>query len=81
MTTLGNASYAMYLIHVPLFTVFEHFQWQTRPTLYPVYLALCIGTSVLSFKYFETPVRIWLLKWFEAGSLRESVAKAERLGV
>jgi peptidoglycan/LPS O-acetylase OafA/YrhL len=34
-----------------------------------VYLALCVGLSLLSFFYFEMPVRVWLLERFHSRSL------------
>ena len=63
LVNLGNASYALYLIHMPVLTLFRHFRWVT-PTFYLPYLALCVGLSLLSFRYFETPVRLWLLEQF-----------------
>jgi peptidoglycan/LPS O-acetylase OafA/YrhL len=62
---LGNSSYALYLIHTPMLVLFRHFRWVTH-AFYPAYLALCIGLSVLSFHYFETPVRLWFLERFHA---------------
>jgi peptidoglycan/LPS O-acetylase OafA/YrhL len=62
---LGNSSYALYLIHTPILTLFQHFQWVAQ-RFYPVYLALCVGLSLLSFHYFETPARLWLLERFHA---------------
>jgi peptidoglycan/LPS O-acetylase OafA/YrhL len=73
LVALGNASYALYLIHTPILTLFLHFQWVTR-IFYPVYLALCIGLSLLSFHYFETPARLWLLERFHTRSLRNTTA-------
>jgi peptidoglycan/LPS O-acetylase OafA/YrhL len=32
---------------------------------YLLYLALCVGLSLLSFRYFETPARLWLLARFD----------------
>ena len=61
LVALGNASYALYLIHMPILSVFRHFRWVTQ-AFYPVYLALCVGLSLLSFRYFETPARLWLLE-------------------
>ncbi|HXP09269.1 MAG TPA: acyltransferase family protein, partial [Acidobacteriaceae bacterium] len=61
LVALGNASYALYLIHMPLLSLFLHFRWVTH-AFYPVYLALCVGLSLLSFRYFETPARLWLLE-------------------
>jgi peptidoglycan/LPS O-acetylase OafA/YrhL len=63
LVTLGEASYGLYLIHFPLLILFLSFHW-TGSLVYPLYLALCIGVSVLSFHYFETPTRKWLLLRF-----------------
>jgi peptidoglycan/LPS O-acetylase OafA/YrhL len=68
LVALGNASYAIYLIHGPLLQLFLRFGWASQ-LLYPVYLALCVGLSLLSFFYFETPVRMLLLERFHTRSL------------
>jgi peptidoglycan/LPS O-acetylase OafA/YrhL len=68
---LGNSSYALYLIHTPMLVLFRHFQWVTH-AFYLVYLALCIGLSVLSFHYFETPVRLWFMERFHAHLTRNT---------
>jgi peptidoglycan/LPS O-acetylase OafA/YrhL len=68
---LGNSSYALYLIHTPILDLFERLHWVNR-MFYPVYLALCVGLSLLSFHYFETPVRLWLLERFHTRSLRNT---------
>ena len=65
---LGNASYALYLVHIPMLKLFQHFHCATK-TLYPVYWAACIGLSLLSFHAFETPVRLWLLERLHSRSL------------
>lgn len=72
---LGESSYALYLIHYPMFHVFEHLGLASKPAAYPVFLSLCVGLSVLSFYYFETPSRRWLLERFEVRSM-ESAAMA-----
>jgi peptidoglycan/LPS O-acetylase OafA/YrhL len=69
LVNLGNASYALYLIHMPVLALFQHFRWVARP-FYPIYLALCVGLSLISFRYFETPVRLWLLELFHRRLLR-----------
>jgi peptidoglycan/LPS O-acetylase OafA/YrhL len=69
LVNLGNASYALYLIHMPILALFQHFRWVARP-FYPIYLALCVGLSLISFRYFETPVRLWLLELFHRRLLR-----------
>lgn len=60
LVALGNASYALYLIHDPIRVLFQHFHW-VSPVFYAVYVFLCIGLSLLSFHYFETPIRLWLV--------------------
>jgi peptidoglycan/LPS O-acetylase OafA/YrhL len=74
LVALGNSSYALYLIHMPILTLFQHFQWVTH-MFYLAYLALCVGLSLLSFHYFETPARLWLLERFHAHSLRNTTAR------
>ncbi len=69
LVALGNASYALYLIHTPILSLFLHFRWVTHG-FYPVYLALCVGLSLLSFRYFETPARLWLLERFQTRLVR-----------
>ncbi len=63
LISLGNASYALYLIHMPLLSLFLQFHLVTH-VFYLVYLALCVGLSLLSFRFFETPSRLWLLERF-----------------
>jgi peptidoglycan/LPS O-acetylase OafA/YrhL len=61
LVALGNSSYALYLIHTPILDLFLHFRWVGH-AFYPLYLALCVGLSLLSFHYFETPARLWLVE-------------------
>jgi peptidoglycan/LPS O-acetylase OafA/YrhL len=68
LVALGNASYALYLIHMSILRVFRQFHW-VSPAFYPVYLALCVGLSLLTFRHFETPARLWLLERFHTQSL------------
>jgi len=73
LVALGNASYAIYLIHYPLLELFRRLHW-CQFAMFPVFLVVCIGLSLLSFYYFETPVRHWLVEWFHARTSRASVA-------
>lgn len=68
MVLLGEASYGLYLIHIPVYHLWITLHWDTIQALYPVYLALCIVLSILSFRYFETPTRLWLLGKFRPAS-------------
>jgi len=64
LVVLGEASFGLYLIHIPVSHLFELLHWQHSRALYPVYLATCIGLSVLSFYFFEAPSRKWILSRF-----------------
>ena len=70
LVALGNSSYALYLIHTPMLACFATFNGYS--CVYLVYLALCIGLSVLSFHYFETPVRLWVMERFDAHVIRNA---------
>lgn len=69
LVALGNASYALYLIHYPILNLFVYLHWVTKAH-YALYVIVCIGLSLLSFRYFETPVRLWLLEWFRTRSMK-----------
>jgi peptidoglycan/LPS O-acetylase OafA/YrhL len=73
LVALGNSSYALYLIHHPIVDLFRRLQWVSL-IFYPIYVALCIGLSLLSFHFFETPIRLWLVERFQ--TRRDSEASA-----
>ena len=68
LVALGNASYALYLVHLQILLLFLNFHW-VSPVLYVLYFAVCVGLSLLSFYCFETPARRWLLQRFHTRSL------------
>jgi peptidoglycan/LPS O-acetylase OafA/YrhL len=74
LVVLDESSYALYLIHIPMFHMFKFLRLETHLAVYPVYLALCVGLSVLSFYYLETPARRWLLERFHVRSRESAVA-------
>jgi peptidoglycan/LPS O-acetylase OafA/YrhL len=65
LVILGEASFGLYLIHLPVLHLFEALHWEHSRLLYPVYLAVCIGLSVISFYVVETPTRKWILRQFQ----------------
>lgn len=65
LVVLGEASFGLYLIHMPVMHLFEALHWDNASALYPVYLITCIGLSVVSFYWIETPTRKWILKAFQ----------------
>jgi peptidoglycan/LPS O-acetylase OafA/YrhL len=66
LVILGESSFGLYLIHMPILHLMETLHCEHSRLLYPVYLATCIGLSVLSFYYIETPTRKWILKRLQA---------------
>ena len=75
LVLLGEASFGLYLIHIPVFHLFERLHLASIPTFYLLYLAVCIGMSILSFYFFETPSRKWALRQLGART-RESMEVA-----
>jgi len=66
MVLLGEASFGLYLIHLPVYHLFERLHLSYVTALYPIYLAICIGLSILSFYFIETPSRKWILRHLHA---------------
>lgn len=59
---LGNISYAIYLLHIPLFAVFVGAGWLPQreagfAPLWFVYLLLLLGLAAISFHFFERPAQ------------------------
>lgn len=66
---LGNISYSIYLVHVPLFLVFvgTHLLTVADKTFSPIwfiYLALMLVLSAISYRYFEQPAQRGLMRLF-----------------
>jgi peptidoglycan/LPS O-acetylase OafA/YrhL len=63
---LGEASYGLYLLHLVLWHYCERLinQWWS----YPLYLFAAIAGSIISFRFFETPARKWILKDYRGRS-------------
>lgn len=58
---LGGASYAIYLLHMPLFAYFHRFMaatsWQASPGMFLVYLGGVLVVASLVFQFYEEPLR------------------------
>ncbi|WP_433983096.1 acyltransferase family protein [Tunturiibacter empetritectus] len=65
LVVLGEASYGLYLIHIPLWHLLKPIHRGHSLQTYPFFLALAIGLSVLSFYYLEAPSRRFILSKFE----------------
>jgi peptidoglycan/LPS O-acetylase OafA/YrhL len=65
LVLLGEASYALYILHIPVWMWWYYAI--TQRTDIPIaadfilYLALVVSVSVLLYKYIERPARRWLL--------------------
>ncbi|MFN8383391.1 MAG: acyltransferase [Anaerolineales bacterium] len=63
LVLLGDASYALYILHIPFRWMMEKYlTGSTIPyeTLYLIYVPVTIAICVLVFKYIEVPARDWL---------------------
>jgi peptidoglycan/LPS O-acetylase OafA/YrhL len=63
LVVLGEASFGLYLFHAPMGHLFGYLGLLIGPLWFGVYLGASIGVSVLSFYYFETPTRRWILNY------------------
>ncbi len=62
LVILGEASYGLYLIHLPFWHLFEAANLDRDFAAYPAYLALSILASIASLYLLETPARAAILK-------------------
>lgn len=73
LVLLGESSYGLYLIHAPLYAILVALHVRNTHTFFWLYLAGAILLSVLSFRYFETPSRLAILRRLSVRS-RETLA-------
>ncbi|MCU1321251.1 MAG: acyltransferase 3 [Acidobacteriaceae bacterium] len=76
---LGEASFALYLIHIPLWQVFQAFGLGGVRSHYIGFLLTAIALSICSFIFFENAARRKILDYASAkdteGTLRSSMAQ------
>jgi peptidoglycan/LPS O-acetylase OafA/YrhL len=75
LVVLGEASFGLYLLHIPVLHIFESVHSIAQPWAYAIYLALTITLSVVSFYFVEAPLRRWILASFDKHP-RESLEAA-----
>lgn len=74
---LGEASYAVYLLHGPLFSYVSGVHAIDSPAMWIAYLSVVLGLSIASFVWIERPMRRRILDW---ASVRPTVSlEQERL--
>ena len=76
LVVLGEASFALYLIHNPVHEIMRRVMERGGWPVYLLYLAICIGLSVLSIYCLETPARHWILRKARARSLETEVTSS-----
>ncbi len=62
LVVLGEASFAIYLIHFPMNLIMRRFIERYDMPAYLIYVVLTIALSVASLYWLETPARRWILK-------------------
>lgn len=67
LVLLGEASYALYLLHFPLWFIFlrliEHFGVATESSwVFPVYLGAMLVGSIVAYRLIELPAQRWILR-------------------
>jgi len=75
LVVLGEASYGLYLIHQPIWHYAMIARISDKLWIYPVYLVLAIGLSVVGFCFFENRARQAILHWAHTRS-KESTMTA-----
>jgi peptidoglycan/LPS O-acetylase OafA/YrhL len=66
LVTLGRASYALYILHVPVFYVFLHFvpdMWDRADLFWP-YLGVLVVVALGAYRFVEEPARRWVRRAF-----------------
>lgn len=64
LLTLGRASYAIYILHVPVFSLLAHFDptmWTVPGRHLPLYAVVLIAASLVAHRWIEQPCRRWLV--------------------
>lgn len=67
---LGEASYSLYLLHIPVWLLFTTFVPSPGLSLYAVYFVLLVGISIAAFKFIELPLRVHILAAYDRMRLR-----------
>lgn len=69
---LGNASYAVYILHQPIkfyvLAMAERFEWEPSWQLLSVYLMVTLVVSIIAYLFVEEPSRKWITKRFVANT-------------
>ena len=91
LVTLGEASYALYILHAPIRGLLlgsVKGLWPALPEtvvasslMFCLYLSIAIGASILTFRFVETSARRWIKQRFGVGPERLAPPASERQAV
>lgn len=70
---LGNISYSVYLLHLPILQVLRETSLVGTWALLPVFLAATTAVAWISYRFFETPTRVWITKASALWSRRQTI--------
>ena len=77
LTTLGSASYSIYVLHLPLGLIFSSYlkeqEIQAAPISGIIFLTVLIFIALASEKIYDIPVRKWLTEKFAKNSPSHSI--------
>lgn len=76
LVLLGEASYALYLLHYPMYSILRRFVENGGWIAYILYLAGALALSIVSFLYLEGPARRWILNRARVRSLESLVTSS-----
>lgn len=76
MVILGEASYALYLLHYPIHSILRRQIEQRGTPMLLLYLLGTIGLSVVSYYWLEIPARRWILAKEHVRSMETEVTSA-----
>ena len=74
LVVLGEASFALYLIHVPVATIMRRPIERYGIPAFLIYVAVTIALSVASIYWLETPARRWILETERVRNLETEAA-------
>ncbi len=81
VVALGRASYAVYILHVPVFYAFLRFlpsMWDDARLFWP-YLGALLAVSALAYRFVEEPARRWVRRALSRrGDSTDGTAQAQR---